>query len=149
MSIEYLFLSFNYQHESIPDDTWRGDHGKLYKVFNVSYTMENANAFCQDNDAFLPEPKNLAESNYLAELTNRNYFLGMRLDVGVIGVTRGHWLSDNSPVVWTNWHPNHETNEEGHMCAVMRGQVDKWRTRSCEHKRDYVVCEKCEYFIVN
>ena len=137
------------------DTDWARFNGKLYTVFNVGGTFEEAKSRCENNGAQLPKPRNDVENTYLATLATKSFYLDLTNEE-----TDGNWrwTSDTSSSVtyfkWKTWERSDVEDEPNggvdQSCVIMFKTYEQynvsdssdWADHFCSWSSPVTVCEK-------
>ena len=122
-----VYIQPTFQQGNAPCDGWILDEktGEMYLILNTTTLAHDVNRDqCLHNGGNLPEPRSKEQNDFLHDLNTKMFLLGMS-----DSQTEGTWLwdSDNTPVIYTNWHDIHgATNGATSInCAVMMKHYEK------------------------
>ncbi|CAC5368630.1 unnamed protein product [Mytilus coruscus] len=95
---------------------------------------------CQRKGEFLVKIEDAVENWFL-----KSFVSGGSVWIGAHDSTRESrfiWVSDNTPVTFTDWSPNQPDNwRNGEDCVHFLSGTYKWNDAGCLHKMGYI-CEK-------
>ncbi|CAG2215604.1 COLEC12 [Mytilus edulis] len=107
---------------------------------NIRKTWNEAKTDCQRKGGFLVKIEDVAENWFFKSLVS-----GGSVWIGAHDSTRESrfiWVSDNTPVTFTDWSTNQPDNwRNGEDCVHFHSSTNKWNDAGCLHKMGYI-CEK-------
>ena len=119
--------------------TWSVFGSNCYKFFEIKKSFNDAEKHCLLEGAHLASVHSVEENNFLANLSSDQFYFGGN-DMNIS--TAWAW-SDNSPWVFTNWHPGqpyeHLKQTRKDNCVEVNWKIPgKWNDTPCKTKRKFV-----------
>ncbi|XP_052084069.1 pulmonary surfactant-associated protein D-like isoform X1 [Mytilus californianus] len=120
---------------------WGRFMGSCYNFqLNSKKTWNEAKIDCQRKGGFLVKIEDAVENWFL-----KSFVSGGSVWIGAHDSTRESrfiWVSDNTPVTFSDWSPNQPDNwRNGEDCVHFQSGSNKWNDARCLHKMGYI-CEK-------